>query len=99
LIFLILNKRNHIPSEVSHTDKNELKSLQNKLYDLSARNPFINVRPEALWDPNSESTTQVEKVYKKALFFQKEYGLETTLSISVFLKWKEPSKDRFYLAL
>jgi superfamily I DNA and/or RNA helicase len=93
-----LNKTIHIPADQSHTIQSELKNLQNKLYDLSARNPFINVKLDSLWDPNSESSKQVEKVYKKALFFQKEYGLETTLSISVFLKWKEPAKDRFYIS-
>ncbi|MFK8038933.1 MAG: DEAD/DEAH box helicase [Crocinitomicaceae bacterium] len=78
------------------TDK--LVALQNQLYDISARNPFVDVNIEKLWFNSSEvdNKIQAKKIYNKQLFFLKEYGLETTLEIGLFIKWKLPNKDRFF---
>lgn len=75
-----------------------LVALQNQLYDISARNPFVDVKTDKLWfldDLNSESTNP-KKIFEKQTFFLKEYGLETTLKIGLFIKWKLPNKDQFF---
>ena len=43
-----------------------------------------------------EDFSNFEKIYKRALFYQKEFGLETTLLVRTFLKWKDPQKNVFY---
>lgn len=40
----------------------------------------------------------LEELYKRAVFYNKEYDLDTTLKICAFLRWKEPGKDSFYLS-
>jgi DNA polymerase III delta prime subunit len=61
---------------------------------LSSRNPFINVVLKNLVSLEGD----LSKVHKKALFYQKEYGMETTLKVSAFLKWKDPNKSDFYIS-
>ncbi len=75
-----------------------LINLQNKLYDISRRNPFVDVKTEKLWFQTESNIdqTKVKKIFTKQNFFLKEYGLETTLNIGLFLKWKMPAKDYFY---
>lgn len=82
-----------------HTLK-ELDQLQKSLYDLSARNPFINVSERQLWFLKQEDsqTSKAKKLYSKAQFYQKEYALETSLQVELFIKWKAPGKDNFFVS-
>ncbi|MDX1348666.1 MAG: AAA domain-containing protein [Putridiphycobacter sp.] len=75
-----------------------LKFFQNQLFDISSRNPFINVRPESLWllDYSDTANAAAKRIHSKQVFFLKEYGLETTLKIAVFLQWQLPTNKRFY---
>ncbi len=84
-------------SQNSITEK--LAELREQLYDVSARNPFIHINQSKLYFSNSSESSEknkLEKIYRKQQFYLKEYGLETTLSITLFIKWKLPSKTRFY---
>ena len=74
----------------------DLQQLQKELFDLSARNPFVNVNPEKLWfvdEPNSGKTT-AQKIYTKARFFEKEYALKTCLFIDAFI---EPNCEQLWV--
>ncbi|MFK8045747.1 MAG: AAA domain-containing protein [Crocinitomicaceae bacterium] len=80
--------------------KSVLNQFQSQLYDISARNPFVNVKPEKLLilsDLGIDYTT-AEKIRTKQKFYLKEYGLETSLKINLFIKWKQPNKDQFFLS-
>lgn len=68
------------------------------MYDLSARNPFIQTGINQLYFPISDQGKGLSDLYKQASFFRKEYDLETSLKIVAFLRWKEPSKDKFFLS-
>ncbi len=81
-------------SEIS----NELNLLKERLYNISAQNLFLNVSPNKLYLTEQPDENRIKKLYTHSLFLQKEYGLSTTLKISSFLKWKAPSKDKFYLS-
>jgi len=76
----------------------QLLQLKQKLYDLSGRNPFINVNPKNLWLVDSEDSTQAIKLYKKQQLFKKEYGLDTVLYVTHFIKWKSIKKDKYYIS-
>jgi superfamily I DNA and/or RNA helicase len=65
------------------------------LYDLSSRNPLINSLVNKLWFVDI-SDNNAEKVYKKQLFFNREYGLQTTILVSHFIKWKSVKNGKFY---
>jgi superfamily I DNA and/or RNA helicase len=39
-----------------------------------------------------------DRVFKKQQFFKNEYGLNTTLLVSHFIKWKSSQKDEFYIS-
>jgi superfamily I DNA and/or RNA helicase len=74
----------------------ELIELQKNLYDKSSRNPLLNIKRNQLWIENFNDNKSLSKVYKQQQFFKKEYGLETTLFVTHFIKWKHPIKNRFY---
>ncbi|MEO9533905.1 MAG: ATP-binding protein [Crocinitomicaceae bacterium] len=77
--------------------KSELEQLKESLYDLSARNPYLNTRVSSLcFDLDDHKS--LDKLYQKAQFYRKEYGLESTLKVNSFLKWRDPSKELFYLS-
>lgn len=65
------------------------------MYDLSARNPLVHSNEKKLWfvdlDDNNAS-----KIYKQQQSFLKEYGLETSLLVSHFIRWKSTKKNSFY---
>lgn len=65
------------------------------MFDLSVRNPLVNIKPNRLWwvDVNDENAP---KIYKKQQYFLKEYALQTSLLVTHFIKWKHPKKDKFY---
>ena len=75
----------------------DLKSLQKALFDLSARNPFVNVSPAQLWfvDDTGHLANR-HKIYQKAKFFEKEYALKTALLVHVFIRWKVPGHKEFF---
>ena len=86
------------------TEKNQIKiedrltALQNRLYDISRRNPLVNINKEKLWF-HTEPDVGIEnakKIFDKQNHFLKEYGLDTTLSIDLFIQWKDPLKQYFY---
>lgn len=80
-------------SHIRHT----LIDLQKDLFDLSARNPLIQVNPDRLWFTDDQPNPKnVQKIYQKARFFEKEYGLHTTLFVSHFLTWKKPNEATFF---
>ena len=82
------------------SDKNdireELKNLQKRLFDLSARNPFIDAKPAKLYFLSDDNPSRLKKLYQSAQFYQKEYDLDVTLKVELFLKWKEPGKEQFF---
>ena len=65
---------------------------------MSARNPFIQVKVKKLWELSKSIGTPLSKLHQQANFYKKEYDLDTTLQIYSFLKWKEPTKDVFYIS-
>ncbi len=70
------------------TVENDLIALQKALFDFSKRNPFVHVKENKLWNPaDSDGNKLPEKIFKKANYYWKEYGLETTLDVAVFIKW------------
>ena len=78
-----------------------LETLQEQLYDISSRNPFVDVKLSRLFiygDSKNNQPERLIKIYKKQSLYLKEFGLETTLFIGLFLKWKLPGKDKFYLS-
>ena len=80
--------------------KKELQQLQKELFDLSARNPFVNVNPDKLWfvDEVNLQKSYAQKIYSKARFFEKEYALKTSLMIRAFIEWKSPNSDSFFIS-
>lgn len=72
--------------------------LQSRLYDLSARNPFIHVNQKKLHSVKNGKGNSIKKLHKQAAFYKKEYDLDTSLEIYSFLKWKEPHKEKFYIS-
>ncbi|MBK9190225.1 MAG: hypothetical protein IPM77_01325 [Crocinitomicaceae bacterium] len=68
----------------------ELTTLQKNLFDLSARNSLIQTDPDKLWftgDKNNLKTAG--SIFSKQQFLQKEYGLNTPLLVSLFIRWKK----------
>lgn len=80
---------NSILTAEDNSTLSQLSELQKELYDLSARNPFVNVNPRNLWfhEEEGNQSPMAAKLYKKAQFFKKEYALETALHVEVYLKW------------
>lgn len=74
-----------------------LHELKQKLFDLSKRNPLVYVDLKKMWFLDSPQEN-ADKVYKKQQFFKKEYGLNTALLVSHFIKWKSSKKDEFYIS-
>lgn len=73
-----------------------LQSLQKDLYDLSARNPLVQIDPARLWIVTDQSNfPQALKIYSKSKFFEKEYALKTVLQVEAFFKWKNPKTKLF----
>ena len=68
----------------------QLSELKIALFDFSKRNPLVHIKPQAVWWLNDDK--KAYSVYKKAQFFLREYGLETTLDVRLFIKWS-PSKS------
>jgi superfamily I DNA and/or RNA helicase len=67
------------------------------LYDLTARNPFIQVKEKRLHYTDENAGVTLKKLHQEAQFFRKEYDLDTSLFITTFLKWKEPGKQHFFI--
>ncbi|MBK7130233.1 MAG: hypothetical protein IPH66_12845 [Crocinitomicaceae bacterium] len=83
-------------SQSKSSMREAMNLLQQKLFDLTARNPLINCDIHQCWLPDYENIgASPSTVYKKAKFFEKEYGLDTTLWVSHFLRWKKPNHDIF----
>lgn len=74
-----------------------MQQLKQQLLDLTGRNPLVNSNEKKLWFIDS-SFENADKIYKKQQFFKKEYGLNTTLLVSHFIKWKAFNKDVFYIS-
>ncbi|MBL4664328.1 MAG: hypothetical protein JKY22_12425, partial [Flavobacteriaceae bacterium] len=75
------------------TIENELKALQKALFDFSKRNPFVHVQESKLWNPADNDAVKLpEKIFKKANYYWREFGLETTLDVAVFIKWSPPTE-------
>ncbi|MEX1003727.1 MAG: AAA domain-containing protein [Crocinitomicaceae bacterium] len=89
-----MSNRLHLQTD----SQQQLIDLQNRLFDLSARNPFIDVKPNRLYFLKKDSTATLEKLYKKANFYKREYDLSTSLQVSVFIKWMEPNRDQFFIS-
>lgn len=71
----------------------DLIGLQKALFDFSKRNPFVHVHEKNLWNPKESNDLKLpEKLFKKANYYWKEYGLETTLEVNVFIKWAPPTE-------
>jgi superfamily I DNA and/or RNA helicase len=68
-----------------------LDDLKNALFDFSKRNPLVQIKPSAIWWLTDDK--RADRVYKKAQFFLREYGLETTLDVRLFLKWSPPKAN------
>jgi AAA domain len=83
-------------SKNTHSIEFELERFKQNLFDLSANNPFINVSLNQLAILDDEN--QVTKIYKKQIFYQKEFGLSTALRVKCFLKWKDPTKTKFFIS-
>jgi superfamily I DNA and/or RNA helicase len=98
LIYLILTKNKSISTRLDHTTKQELLKLQEFLYDLSARNPFIHAKVKNIHCLQTKKGKSLADLHKQAKFYQKEYGLDTTLLVHSYLSWKEPNKEEFYLS-
>ena len=73
-----------------------LNELHKELFDLSARNPLLNCKLDSLYWYD-ENQTQINKLWKKARLYEKEYALETLLHIHSFIKWS-PTPDKFYIS-
>ncbi len=70
----------------------DLIGLRNTLFDFSKRNPFVHLQQDKVWwDIENGREEIAEKLFKKAEYYKKEYGLETTLKIAVFIKWSPPN--------
>ena len=65
------------------------------MLDLTGRNPLVNSNEKKLWFMDS-SADNVDKILKKQQYFKKEYGLNTTLLVSHFIKWKDYNKNVYY---
>ena len=71
--------------------KSDLIALRKALFDFSKRNPFVHIKRNKLWFPDQNPVFgSPEKLYQKANYYQKEYGLDTALEVHVFIKWKPP---------
>lgn len=69
----------------------ELHELKNALFDFSKRNPLVNIKPDGIWwidDVPDDKTAS--KIYANSNTFLREYGLETTLDVRLFIKWCPP---------
>ncbi|MBI3136135.1 MAG: DUF4011 domain-containing protein [Bacteroidetes bacterium] len=83
----------------SNTFIQTLQSLQKDLFDLSAKNPLVHIDAANLWLTDATADfSQAQKIYRKARFFEKEYGLHTTLYVSHFIRWKSPRRNSFFTA-
>lgn len=81
-----------------------LIALKKDLFDFSKRNPFVHIKANKLWFLSDEETTaRAAKLLKQADYYWKEYGLETSLEVAVFIKWSPPmvkqgSPNAFYIS-
>lgn len=74
-----------------------LNVLQQKLFDLTARNPLTHCDTSLCWLPENESSgVSPVRIFRKAKFFEKEYGLHTTLWVSHFIRWKRKNQENFF---
>lgn len=73
----------------------ELDGLKNALFDFTKRNPLVHVQQKALWllDDDQSDLKLPDRIYRKAQFFMREYGLETTLDVRLFIKWRPPQNS------
>lgn len=82
--------------------REHLIALKKDLFDFSKRNPFVHIQANKLWFLSDEDTeARAAKLLKQADFYWKEYGLETSLEVAVFIKWSPPvvkpgSANAFY---
>lgn len=76
----------------------QLLILQKKLYDFSDRNPLMKVNVANLWWMESGTNEIASKIFVKSKYFEKEYGLNTSLFVSVFLRWRRKENDEFILS-
>ena len=83
-------------AEAKQNIVDELEELKNKLFDFSARNPYINSKLNQLHFLEDASGQEIANIYKSAQLLQKEYGLESTLKVQSFLRWKEPHRKEFF---
>ena len=86
-------------SQEKHSIQDELSQLQESLYDISARNPFLQIKENRLFFESLSpevGSKRLEKIYRKQQLYIKEYGLETTLKIGLFIQWKMPQKNEFF---
>lgn len=73
-----------------------LRDLQKELFDLSARNPLVHITPDKLWFIHENANNaSAQKMVQKARFYEKEYGLNTSLFVSHFIRWKNPASGNF----
>ena len=83
-------------------DQNDIRdtllTLQNQLYDISKRNPFVDIKKDKLWlfSKGDIDENIVKKIHEKQNYYLKEYGLETTLKIDLFIKWQQPQSEQYY---
>ena len=76
----------------------QLSDLHRELFDLSSRNPLINLKTEKLYFPENPDEKLLKKLHGKSSFYLKEYGLETSLYITHFLKWKAPDRENYFVS-
>ncbi|MGV6860659.1 MAG: AAA domain-containing protein [Putridiphycobacter sp.] len=57
---------------------------------------MVNINHSKLYTVNQPNLKVGEKIYKTQQKLKKEYGLETTLLVSHFIKWKHPKQQSFY---
>ncbi|MFD1551615.1 hypothetical protein DNU06_03075 [Putridiphycobacter roseus] len=82
-----------------HSVQDRLSQLQEALFDISSKNPFLQIKENRLVYRSLSvdvGAKRLEKIYQKQQHYLKEYGLETSLKIGLFLQWKMPNKKEFY---
>lgn len=76
----------------------QLLILQKKLYDFSDRNPLMKVNVANLWWIEAGTNEIASKIFLKSKYFEKEYGLNTSLFVSVFLRWRRKENGEFIVS-
>lgn len=75
-----------------------LENLEKSLFDISAKNPLINLNPKKLFQLDSEDESLLKKIYQRSQWYKREYDLPTLLYVSHVIVWPNPNSGELFIS-